>query len=106
MTFYVGQKVVCIDASNKQGCRWVPGEEPVEGRVYTVSGVSPAIGPRTGLILSFVEIRRAEIVQRSARARKLGCWVGYSADRFRPVVERKTDISIFKAMLTPAKVDA
>jgi hypothetical protein len=30
----------------------------------------------------------------------------FSASRFRPIVERKTDISIFRKMLTPEGVDA
>lgn len=102
MTFYVGQKVVCVDASSEPGKRWVPGEEPVEGRVYTVAGVRSAIGPRTGLVLTFKELRRSSLAQRYSAAQKYGLWAGYVAERFRPVVERKTDISIFKAMLNPA----
>jgi hypothetical protein len=32
--------------------------------------------------------------------------IPFAAFRFRPVVERKTDISIFTAMLKPSKVEA
>jgi hypothetical protein len=92
MAFYVGQKVVCVNAG------WLLSENlnPVsaemsltEGRVYTV-----------------VKIRRERGVAgvRLAEADAAPCW-GFLAERFRPVVERKTDISIFKAMLNPKTVE-
>jgi hypothetical protein len=88
MTFRVGQKVVCVDSKNSYGMVWIRGDDvPVEGRVYTVS--------RTGLIsgrgracIDLVELKRAN---------------GYSYGewRFRPIVERQTDISALKALLVP-----
>lgn len=93
--FRVGQKVVCIDASERKG----PGKYtvlPVQGRVYTVRGISAWQWNCgfSGVGLYLEEIHRPPTPQGEA---PWGCW------RFRPVVERKTDISIFKALLTPSK---
>jgi len=99
MTFYVGQKVVCVDASNMPGARWRANEAPVEGQVYTVMAVRVT---REGLqVLQLRELDRCEAVKAWV-ARNIGKFAGYDARRFRPVVERKTDISVFKAMLNPA----
>lgn len=77
--FHVGQKVVCVDASAaKDG--YVP---PVnEGAVYTVADVEASDPSDLGITLFEVTlpIRR-------------GYGPFWKASRFRPVVERKTDIS-------------
>jgi hypothetical protein len=86
--FVVGQKVVCVDASRSDTLE--------KGRIYTVKGFdthlsrSNLTGEMTSLGLHLVEVR--------PRLRK-----SYDAIRFRPVVTRKTDISIFTAMLTEQK---
>lgn len=85
--FRVGQKVVCVDGDDYG--------VTVEGKVYTVASVIPrgrserddAMGP--GLTLR-------EALPPTPHH-------GFDARRFRPVVERKTDISIFRALLTPSK---
>jgi hypothetical protein len=68
---------------------------PVPDVVYTVSDME--LPDQNGLVF----IRLAEIsnpvpdgMEREA---------AFNSARFRPVVERKTDISQFKAMLTPSK---
>jgi hypothetical protein len=81
--FRVGQKVVCVDDSGSVALK--------RGDIYVVTSLVsryclPSIGidvcePRTGSNIWF-------------------------ARRFRPIVERKTDISIFTKMLTPEGVDA
>jgi hypothetical protein len=76
--FRVGQKVACVDAS---GCRLLD-----KGAVYTILEIAPS-----GL---------AEMISVDCRPDYAGS-TGYSAARFRPIVERKTDISIFTEMLTP-----
>lgn len=86
MNFRVGQKVVCVDASEKNG-RWF-ADAPIEGRVYTIVGFAET-KRGTGLLLQ--EIANDEEFCGS-----------YSPNRFRPIVERKTDISIFTAMLNPS----
>lgn len=93
--FRVGQKVVCVDA--KPSFSRVPAPFK-EGDVLTVSAITTGWsghGLDTGLCFEEVPC----VGQ---------CYNGYSARRFRPVVERKTDISIFRAMLntTPETVGA
>lgn len=100
--FRVGQRVVCVD-DTAIGLfnRW-SGEDAIrEGQIYTVRSVH--LDERGILVLWLDEVSRTAL----ARARH-GDMVGYRASRFRPVVERKSDISIFKAMLNqkPAGVDA
>ena len=90
MTFYVGQKVVCVDASGAPGSTWW-GDIPVEGAIYTVAGqVYVETRNSTGLLL--VEIRNGAL-ERGA----------YNPIRFRPLVERKTDISFAHEILRKAE---
>ena len=88
MTFRVGQKVVCIkDATGIVNNLGLPGF--VKGRVYTISAFYEE--DPYGLFLLAVELDQR---------------VGGQVCGFRPVVERKTDISIFTKMLNPQGVDA
>jgi hypothetical protein len=95
MTFHVGQKVVCIRSGTPPN-----GETPpLVGAVYTVRDIVDR-GHKIGIRL--VEIKN--------RPRNYGV-CGYmectfSPKCFRPIVSRKTDISIFTEMLTNAGVDA
>lgn len=77
MTFRIGQQVECISASGMLK----------KGAVYTVLGIEHG----------FIEVDCEP-----------DCFGGrcYYNKRFRPVVERKTDISIFTAMLKPEKVSS
>ena len=79
MAFYVGQKVVCVDASPA-----LDGYRPPikEGAVYTIAGMSEKPHCELGLYLVGIEIP-----PRPGFYRSLSCY------RFRPIVERKTDIS-------------
>lgn len=90
MTFHVGQKVVCVDDSpNPKTDNLPPGI--TRGQVYTIR----KIGWHRGVMgFSLVEV-----------APRVG-WRGWLAKRFRPAVERKTDINVFKRMLIdePEKV--
>lgn len=91
--FRIGQKVVCVKANYQYDC---PPPYPVVGTIATVSwtGVSPATG---WAAIDLVEYPSPETET---------YFRGYRASDWRPVVERKTDISIFKAMLTPQGVKA
>lgn len=85
MAFRVGQKVVCVRAAGNHMLS--------EGQVYTVSGIATHRDGRPSVFL-------AEVVHD---------WtphIPFYADRFRHIVEKKTDISIFTAMLdkTPERV--
>jgi hypothetical protein len=85
MAFYVGQKVVCINAGPSR----FTGEatNARKGVVYTVAWVGSW---RSHPVLLLDEIDPAHGHD------------GFDAARFRPVVERKTDIGIFTAMLNPS----
>ena len=93
MTFRVGQKVVCIDNSMAPGLqRWHGQTYPEIGPVYTVRAIVLSSSGYECLLL-------AEIVNPIPDGyRGEG---GFEAVRFRPIVERKTDISIFTDMLMP-----
>lgn len=105
MTFRVGQKVVCVET-------WSPtagqgyGDEvgPIEGQIYTIRAIGCFNSSYPGMLLC----RLHEIinpVRDYAEGRDEGA---FGAFRFRPIVNRKTDISTFTRMLTPTKrsVDA
>lgn len=88
MAFYVGQKVVCVDDS-----KWSyggPWDYPRKGSVYTVDGSAKHWSGGHGILIR--EIKNVYC----------GKPQPFLASRFRPVVEKKTDISIFTALLNPA----
>lgn len=98
MTFRIGQKVVCI----RDDWRTVLGEvRPVKGCVYTIRSLS--VDERGDLFL-----RLHEIINQPHRYAERSGECEFWSIAFRPVVERKTDISAFERMLTPSntKVDA
>jgi hypothetical protein len=79
--FHVNQKVVCIDAG--------PFSDRItNGSIYTVSAVGENIG---NLYLGLEETTLVKPLQ-------------WRAKRFRPVVKRKTDISIFTNILNTQRV--
>lgn len=98
MMFHVGQKVVCVNdegQSPESGQRWI-----TKGHVYVISWVGNYRNIRRGKNAHCV---RLDGIDRS------GLYNGrayhdtpFYASRFRPVIERKTDISLFTAMLNPA----
>jgi hypothetical protein len=85
MAFFVGQKVVCIIPTNNWfGTKPLKVPPEVEkGKVYTVNEVTISRG------ISCLGFE--------------GLHCLYRQDGFRPVVDRKTDISIFTAMLKNKK---
>jgi hypothetical protein len=96
MTFHVGQKVVCVKAEWSD----LNGETaPVAGGIYTIRAIITYPDDFAGLLL--VEIINAP---RYYAEGLFEC--DFIATKFRPIVERKTDISIFTAMLTGSKIGA
>lgn len=102
--FHVGQKVVCVDVSgfgpfyaNSDGMNY-----PVLGTVYAVREI--AIFENEPHLLLCDLRNDSDWNCRDGQTRE----PGFEAWRFRPIVSRKTNISIFEAMLTdaPAKVSA
>lgn len=103
MTFRVGQKVVCVDAGKTPGinARGRAADYLKEGRVYTVRWVGEC--PHEPWRKLGVNIRLAEVNRGGDAERPEWNDFPFRATRFRPIVERSTDISIFTAMLTPKK---
>ena len=93
--FRVGQKVVCVNA---EGMKYGPRKwaRLTTGQIYTVRALVDGMDEdgRLWPALLLQEISNP-IAPR-------GVEYNYASCRFRPIVERKTDISVFKAMLTPA----
>lgn len=100
--FIVGQKVVCIDALTNS--RNIKLPELEEGGVYTIRkiGIQEIPGVFEPELSVWLEGITREVF--SPNDLSIICDdFGFRPSRFRPVVERKTDISIFKAILTPSK---
>ena len=93
MNFRVGQKVVAVDDPETWGDWWYrihhPSKYdcPIVGQIYTVANVFTL---HDHLCLEIVEIY-------APREKWWGA--GFLASGFRPVVERKTDISVFTKIL-------
>ena len=79
--FHVGQNVVCVDDSLPAN-KWHCAHPLIKGQVYTIHSLTNGIG--------------CVDIDGSGRA-----WQNW---RFRSIIERKTDISIFHKMLTLEKV--
>lgn len=93
MNFRVGQRVCCIDYDG--GANGLPLIE--KGQIHTISEIrTSSLG---GGCLMFVGYRPGAI-QRSNGIYE----VYYTPSKYRPLVEKKTDISLFTKMLT--QVDA
>lgn len=90
MSFRVGMKVVCVEdplSLWEKIEQWLypqPGDDPILGEIYTVSNVYRA--PCGTLGLELFELY-------SPADEHWG--PGFAATGFRPVVTRKTDISVF-----------
>ncbi len=84
MNFHVGQKVVCVRGSRNGRVK--------KGQIYTVSGHCYDLhwGPSPGLLLC--EAKGADDDEFCR------CFI---PGRFRPIVERKTDISVLERLLVP-----
>jgi hypothetical protein len=94
MAFRVGQKVVCVSDMIIRMAEFVV--QPRVGCIYTVRDVYRSLGNFDAIHL--VEIKNGLHIS--------GREFGFHAVRFRPVVERKTDISVFTKMLTDTKIGA
>lgn len=89
MAFYVGQKVECIKAVHPD---WDKPPFLTIGAIYTVENIYEPLEGEFAL----------ELVELPQPGNDL-VFPGFRADHFRPIVERKTSIAIFKAMLNPSK---
>jgi len=103
--FHVGQKVVCVGTDGTLRVDWealvayYKIARPSRGSIYTIRDI------RVGRVRQHV--RLVEIINPKAKfsdAPDQEPW--FWAEAFRPIVDRKTDISIFTEMLTKTGVDA
>lgn len=100
MNFRVGQKVVCVDAV------WRGGQQdrlgipcPLKrGQIYTIRQIAVSWGAYRDTTGPQVVLDLNEVSHPDPNG------LGFAAARFRPAATRKTDISIFKAMLNPQKL--
>ena len=99
--FVVGQKVVCIASDGgMEGFEVLSTyDQPIVGKIYTIRDVKiGAIQNRVGL--KFVEINDQRVFVRNGIVSG-SVSILWEPTNFRPLNQRPTDISIFKAMLTP-----
>lgn len=89
--FYVGQKVVCID----DGEQTQLGDRVEVGQIYIIQE----------FYIIWIEDNRCAVLLQGLRRNHMLFGDGWSINRFRPLQEKKTDISIFKALLNPVKQD-
>ncbi len=98
--FKVGQKVVCIKDSPWKSCTL--GEiTPQLGCIYTIRSINPGSINLGKIFLRFDEIKNKHFRYSDGFGE-----AQFISSSFRPVVERKTDISIFTSMLTPNNAPA
>ena len=103
--FYTGQRVVCINDDFPEGdCQGGRVNRPVKDRVYTVRDVLKWTWGNweVSWAVRLFELKNPRIHW------KIGGYneIPFSAHRFRPMDERKTNISVFTDILRPVKEDA
>jgi len=97
MTFRIGQKVVSIlDWSNLKH-KYPQIVFPVLNGVYTIRDIDTR---GDGFSLRFEEFVNPEMWLTTSSGKLIG-EPGFAVVHFRPLIERKTDISVFTAMLKP-----
>jgi len=95
--FHIGQKVVLVDDSWHQPNWHLIPNKPIKGEVYTIRAMYMA-DRSEGHMLSFLleEIQNPPVQWHTGKDE--GSFPSY---RFRPLVEKKTDISTLIALLNP-----
>lgn len=86
MSYYIGQRVICINDTPND---YEPVIYPKKGRTYTIRAFNP---PGRSIHLEEI-VNKPRDYSSGFHECYFYLW------RFRPVHERKTDISIFTAML-------
>lgn len=116
MMFQVGQRVVCIKGFEPDGCPGCRGNKPVEKHTYTIRSVEPSIYQFDGeIVLLLVEVVNEPCNMPGIRISASHDGVvdidlgatgerGWNQTHFRPVEERKTDISTFTTILDATKI--
>ena len=99
MAFYVGQKVVCVDDDTAEADGVT---RLVNGRVFTIRRIATQFSRPGWVSHPRYKGQGPFVWLTEISGRALGD-TPYNASRFRPVVERKTDISALKALLNPSR---
>lgn len=97
MNFRVGQKVVCVDddwSRLSQVHRCCAPNRPSRGNTYTIRAMSYVVDGRQTVLLE--EIKNGIVEWKAPWGKQEPA---FYIGRFRPLVEKKTDISIFTEML-------
>lgn len=108
--FTVGQKVVAVKkvSPTERDIRMIEAAKragvtfPKPGEVYTIRDIFTATRTDGEVVVS---VRLVEVTNDPQMRFSTGFVgeIGFNAECFRPLVERKTDISVFKAMLNPSR---
>jgi hypothetical protein len=114
MSFRIGQKVVCIKEGLWSWERKYPNYirhfgivHPKKGDVLTIRAIERGVGKRDDGSAIEANLLFDEIVNRpSPRASGSSKEAAFDSARFRPIQERKTDISIFTEMLKTDRAPA
>ncbi len=103
--FRVGQKVVCVmrmeDQNSERCINYIPNR-PVLNGIYTVRGDVCLYDTQYVYLTELINPLPVGFVWVGIGYAEPPFWCGL----FRPLVERKTDISIFTKMLNPDHADA
>lgn len=89
--FRIGQRVVCVND------RWITlnGENvPRAKKIYTVRSINAGCVNQESTYIRLIEVRNPPIQYANAY-----CEAAFDVEGFRPLIEKKTDISIFTKLL-------
>lgn len=104
----VGMKVACIATAEQIAAvkATAPSSvQPVSGGIYTIREIrDDAKYGGDKLVLLFCEIDNSHLIGLSGPNWRCYVEPGFHPDNFRPLRERKTDISIFRAILNGHRV--
>lgn len=96
MTFRVGQKVVCIETWRLGKLGYGDEIGPVAGRIYTIRQIGTCLVPHYPRQICV----RLQEIDNGVRWYENGPYeAAFRASRFRPLIERKTDISFAHEIL-------
>lgn len=99
--WHVGMKVVCVSDLNDHPAKCARHIVPSRGSVYTIREIFTE--PRSKKFPNDPFVRLVEIVNAPQKTKFGPYECSFHVRHFRPVQPRKTDISIFTAMLTGTK---
>lgn len=101
MSFKVGDEVVCVDDDFGTPPHWSIANAPVKGQKYTIREAFPHYTEAGVTSVRLVEVVNPIFDYPIVNLK--GYEAAFYAHRFRGIEKRKTDISIFTAMLHPTQ---